>query len=154
MTAQACAAALSRRADATAGLNLFITRNPALAEQATAVDRRRARGEPLGPLAGVPLLIKDNIDTADLATSAGTPALAGRRPRADAPVLRRLLGAGALVMGKANLQELALGITSNNRTFGPVRNPYGPPPSRPSCRRRSGPGHRGCEPARRPRCWR
>lgn len=119
-------AALEARADEASGLNIFISRNPRLAEQAAEVDARRARGEALGPLAGAPLLVKDNIDTAGLPTSAGTPALKAWRPRADAPVLRRLLDAGALVMGKANLQELALGITSNNRAFGPVRNPYDP----------------------------
>lgn len=74
----------------------------------------------------MPLLVKDNIDTAGWPTTAGTPALREWRPKADAPVLARLLEAGALVMGKANLQELALGITSNNRAFGPVRNPHDP----------------------------
>jgi mandelamide amidase len=125
-SAAAYCAALEARADETAGLNIFISRNPRLAEQAAEADARRARGEVLGPLAGVPLLVKDNIDTAELPTSAGTPGLRDWRPKHDAPVLRRLLDAGALVLGKANLQELALGITSNNRAFGPVRNPYDP----------------------------
>lgn len=126
ITAESYAQALSARAEATAHLNIFMTRNPSLAEQARGVDLARARGEPLGALAGVPLLIKDNIDSADWPTTAGTPALRDWRPAADAPVLRRLLDAGALVMGKANLQELALGITSNNRAFGPVHNPHAP----------------------------
>jgi mandelamide amidase len=122
--AEAYAAALSARADVAADLDVFISRNEALAEEARAVDLRRARGEPLGPLAGAPLIIKDNIDVAGLPTTAGTPALRSWRPRSDAPVMRPLFAAGALVMGKANMQELALGITSNNAAFGAVRNPY------------------------------
>jgi indoleacetamide hydrolase len=114
------------RAAATAALNILITVNPALLDQARSVDRRRASGQAVGPLAGTALLIKDNIDTFDLPTSAGTPALRDWRPRADAAVLRRLRQAGALVLGKANMQELALGITSNNVAFGAVGNPYDP----------------------------
>ncbi|MGZ9202301.1 MAG: indoleacetamide hydrolase [Caulobacteraceae bacterium] len=126
ISAEAYSAALLARAEETASLNAFITINPNLIEQARAVDAALARGEPLGPLAGVPLALKDNIDTADMATSAGTPALRGWRPSEDAPVVRRLRRAGALILGKANMQELALGITSNNAAFGPVRNPHDP----------------------------
>lgn len=78
------------------------------------------------PLFGVPIAVKDNIDTADAPTSAGTPALRGKTPRRDAPVLQRLRAAGALVAGKTNMHELAFGITSNNAAFGSVRNPYDP----------------------------
>lgn len=79
-----------------------------------------------GPLAGVPLAVKDNLDTRDLPTTGGTPALAHSRPGRDHYAVARLRAAGAAVMGKANLHELALGITSNNAAFGPARNPHDP----------------------------
>jgi Asp-tRNA(Asn)/Glu-tRNA(Gln) amidotransferase A subunit family amidase len=72
----------------------------------------------------VPLALKDNIDTADFPTTAGTPALAAHRPKRNAPIVQRLLDAGAIVLGKTNLQELAYGPTNNNAAFGPARNPY------------------------------
>ena len=74
----------------------------------------RARGGPLGPLHGVPLALKDNLDTADMPTTGGTPGLRGNRPARNAPVVQSLLDAGAIVFGKANLHELAYGITNNN----------------------------------------
>ncbi len=79
-----------------------------------------------GRLAGLPVPVKDNFDTADMPTTGGTPGLHGHRPVRDAAVLRRLVAEGAYVMGKLNMHELAFGITSNNSAFGPVRNPYDP----------------------------
>jgi mandelamide amidase len=79
-----------------------------------------------GPLAGVPLAVKDNLDTVDFPTSGGTPALKNSRPHRDQHAVERLRAAGAAVVGKTNLHELALGITSNNAAFGPVRNPFDP----------------------------
>jgi mandelamide amidase len=79
-----------------------------------------------GPLAGVPVAVKGNLDTADFVTSGGTPALRGSRPGRDQHAVGRLRAAGAAVLGTTNLHELALGITSNNAAFGPVRNPYDP----------------------------
>jgi indoleacetamide hydrolase len=80
------------------------------------------------PLAGLPVVVKDNINTAGLLTSAGTPSLEGFAPQTNAPSVQRLLDAGAIVLGKANMHELALGITSTNLAphAGPVRNPYDP----------------------------
>lgn len=126
LSAAAYCDAMSARADGVATLNVFISRNPDLAEQARALDERVARGERLGPLAGVSLLIKDNIDVAGLPTSAGTPALRDWRPGRDAPVVRALKAAGALVLGKTNMHELAFGITSDNAAFGRVGNPWDP----------------------------
>jgi indoleacetamide hydrolase len=125
LTAEALADALLARCAAAAPLNTFISLDPDKVRAAARhANQRRLRGEPLGPLHGVPLAIKDNIDTADYPTTAGTPGLATHRPKHNAPVLQRLLDAGAIVLGKANLQELAYGPTSNNAAFGPVGNPY------------------------------
>jgi mandelamide amidase len=80
------------------------------------------------PLAGLPIVVKDNINTRGLQTSAGTPALEGFLPARHAPSVQRLVDAGAIVLGKANMHELAFGITSTNLAphAGPVRNPYDP----------------------------
>lgn len=94
-------------------------------ESASQRDRqRRNNGNP--ELLGAPLLLKDNINTVDMPTSGCTPALKGHVPPVDAPITRILLGAGAFIFGKSNMHELAFGITNNNPTFGPARNPYNP----------------------------
>src|SRR5262249_39164407 len=127
LTAEALAEALLARCVAAAPLNAFISLEPdKVRAEARRADQHRQRGASLGPLHRVPLVIKDNIDTAGYPTTAGTPALAAHRPKHNAPVVQRLLEAGALILGKANLQELAYGPTSNNAAFGPVRNPYDP----------------------------
>ena len=79
-----------------------------------------------GRLAGLPVPVKDNFDTADMPTTGGTPGLRDHRPRHNAPVVQRLIDEGACIMGKLNMHELAYGITSNNGAFGAVRNPYDP----------------------------
>jgi Asp-tRNA(Asn)/Glu-tRNA(Gln) amidotransferase A subunit family amidase len=96
-----------------------LDRDLALA-QARAADAVRAAGQPLGALHGVPVGIKDIIDTADLPTEYGTPAFAGRRPSQDAEVVRRLKAAGAIILGKTVTTELAF--------YGPggTRNPADP----------------------------
>ncbi|MFJ8622129.1 amidase family protein [Kitasatospora sp. NPDC093550] len=110
------------RAAATAHLNAFITLD---AEGARAEAARRDAGH-TGNAAGAHrawgLVVKDNIHVAGLPNTAGTPALADFVPAADAPVVRALRSAGAIVLGKTNLHELALGATSCNHTFGPVGN--------------------------------
>lgn len=78
-----------------------------------------------GPLSGVGFAVKDNIDVAGLPTTAGSPLL-NSVARADAGVVNSLRDSGAVVLGKTNMHELAFGITSNNPTYGPVRNPFDP----------------------------
>ena len=100
-------------------------REQAVLDAAAQRDRqRRSRGNP--KLLGAPMLLKDNINTAHLPTSGCTPALRGNTPATNAPVVQLLLDAGALIFGKSNMHELAFGITNNNPTFGPARNPYNP----------------------------
>ena len=126
-TAEALADALLARAASHANLNAFIAldaeRVHAAAREA---DRQRSSGATLGKLHGVPLALKDNLDTAEYATTGGTPGLAGNRPKRNAVIVEALLGAGAITLGKANLHELAYGITNNNAAHGPARNPYAP----------------------------
>ena len=101
-------------------LNAFISLDP------DDVRRRyRAPGEP-GPLAGIPIVVKDNIHVAGQPNTAGTPALARYVPSLDASAIRRLVAAGAVPVGKTNMHELALGATTDNTAFGPVRHPVDP----------------------------
>ena len=111
------------RAERQKDLNAFITLNR---DGALAAAQKVDAGEITGLLAGLPIIVKDNINTSDMPTSAGTPALRNARPTRNAPSLQKLLDAGAIVIGKANMHELAFGITSTNLASfaGPVRNPY------------------------------
>ena len=119
--------ALLRRIRANADLNAFITVNEEAAlKAAQRADRERENCSPreLGALHGVPLVLKDNIHVAGLPNTAGTPGLRSFVPEDNAPVAQALLDAGAIVLGKTNMHELAFGITSNNAAFGAVRTPY------------------------------
>ena len=118
--------ALLAAAEESKNLNVFITLHQEAVSRAAALDGRAQRREFAGPLHGVPIVVKDNIASAGLPTTAGTPALRDFRPRENAPVLQRLLDAGAILLAKTNMHELAFGITSNNAGFGAVRNAYSP----------------------------
>src|SRR3990172_9719648 len=121
------AAALLARCEAGKHLNTFLNLHPSrVLEAARAADRLRASGAPLLPLHGLPIPIKDSVNTRDLPTTGGTPALRKFRPKEDAPLVRKLLDAGGIVMGKTNLHELSFGWSSNNLAFGAVKNPYDP----------------------------
>jgi len=107
-------------------LNALIRMNPRARREAAAMDDERRRGTVRGPLHGIPILLKDNFDTHDLPTSAGSLALAGLQPPDDGFVVKRLREAGAVILGKTNMHELAAGITSVSSLGGQTRNPYDP----------------------------
>lgn len=118
-----------RRKDAKLGS--VIALDPQALDRARALDAARAAGAEAGPLHGIPILLKDNIGTAGLPTTAGAAALAGACADADAFLVRRLRAAGALVLGKANLTEWANVMSSRSvngysALGGQCRNPRGP----------------------------
>jgi len=106
-------------------LNAFITvtKDQAM-ETARAMEAEQRRGKWRGPLHGIPVALKDNIDTAGLRTTAASELFKDRVPPEDAEVARRLKNAGAVLLGKTNLHEFALGGTSAISYFGPVHNPW------------------------------
>ena len=107
-------------------LNAFIRVDPdrSLAE-ADHIDRVRHRGDALGPLAGVPIAVKDNICTSFGTTTCGCTLLVGFHSQYDAFVVERLRQAGAVIVGKTNMDEFAMGSSTENSAFGPTRNPWG-----------------------------
>src|SRR3984893_6467543 len=105
-------------------INSLLYINPASLEQADAVDQDFRRTHKLKPLGCIPIVLKDNFDTADMPTTAGALTLKGAQPEKDAFAVKRLREAGALILGKANLQEFASGGISVSSLGGQVKNPY------------------------------
>lgn len=107
-----------QRIDAHAGLNAFIAVDAQAAlAKADAYDQYLANGGACLPLGGVPIAVKDNIQVKGFANTAGTPGLAGFHPQHNAPIIDRLEAAGAIIIGKTNMQELAYGTSGYNTAF-------------------------------------
>lgn len=116
---------LSRIEATSAEVNAFVTVTADLAlAQAQAADEARARGRMLGPLHGLPVAVKDNIDVADVRTTMGSRFFEANVPVRDAEPVRRLREAGAVLLGKTALHEFAYGGTTQNPHFGACRNPW------------------------------
>ena len=120
-----CSAALER-IERFKNLNAFITviGDAALA-QAEEIDQLAARGEPLPPLAGTIVAVKDNMVMRGVRTTAGSRILFNYKPPYTATAIERLEDAGAIIIGKTNQDEFAMGSSTENSAFGPVKNPVG-----------------------------
>jgi amidase len=105
-------------------LNAVLYVNPRAAADARALDAERKQRGPRGPLHGIPVLLKDNFETKDMPTTGGSTALASVVPLDDAFQVRKLRQAGAVILGKVNLHELALGLTTVSSLGGQTLNPY------------------------------
>ncbi len=108
-------------------LNAFLALSPERAyAQADRIDRMVSQGDPLPPLAGLPLGVKDVLSTRGIPTTCGSRILENYRPAYDATCVERLERAGAVVLGKTNCDEFAMGSSNENSAYGPVRNPVAP----------------------------
>jgi aspartyl-tRNA(Asn)/glutamyl-tRNA(Gln) amidotransferase subunit A len=123
VTEEALAAVAARDGELHAFLSVL--GEPALS-RADEVDAMVARGEDPGALAGVPVALKDNLCTRGLVTTCGSRILDGWRPPYDATVVEQLRRAGAIALGKTNMDEFAMGSSTENSAFGPTRNPHDP----------------------------
>lgn len=135
LTATAYVTSLIDRAKTLQDLNAMITLQASAAlAAAKRVDAERAAGKTLGVLAGLPIVVKDNINTQDMKTTGGTSSLRNFAPQTNAPSVQKLVDAGAIILGKSNLHEWAFGVTTTNFTLGidpltrqairPCKNPY------------------------------
>ncbi len=107
-------------------IGAMVTLNLRAREVADALDRERAAKGPRGALHGIPIVLKDNYDTADMPTTGSSLALASLTPAADAFLVKKLRDAGVVIIGKTNMHELAAGITTISSFGGETRNPYDP----------------------------
>jgi aspartyl-tRNA(Asn)/glutamyl-tRNA(Gln) amidotransferase subunit A len=113
------------RADRLKRLNVFVHLDPEqILAQARAIDAKRRSNEPVGPLAGVPVAIKDVLCVEGEPTTCGSRMLRDFKPPYDATVITRLKQAGAILFGKTNMDEFAMGSSTENSAYGPTRNPW------------------------------
>ncbi len=118
-------AVLERATMTEADLHCFLTLDSAGALTAAEdSDRRRSVGDTRGPLDGIPVAVKDNFCTRGIETTAASQILAGYRPPYDGHAVERLRAAGAVLLGKTNLDEFAMGSSTENSAYGPTRNPW------------------------------
>ena len=115
---------LDRIAAVDGDIHAFLHLNAAALETAAAVDAQRAAGEPLGPLAGVPVAIKDVLCTLDMPSTAGSQILEGWIPPYDATVVARMRAAGLVPLGKTNMDEFAMGSSTEHSAYGNTHNPW------------------------------
>ncbi len=125
VTSEQIVRSLLDRADHERRLNVFVHLDADhVVDQARAVDRRRKAGEPVGPLGGVPVAIKDLLCVRGEPTTCSSRMLRGFRPPYDATVIDRLREAGAILFGKTNMDEFAMGSSTENSAYGPTLNPW------------------------------
>ncbi|WP_439643441.1 amidase [Gemmatimonas sp.] len=107
-------------------LNAIIRLNPRALAEVAALDAERKAGKVRGPMHGIPFILKDNYDTGDMPTTAGSLALANSQPARDGFITKQIRDAGGVLIAKSNMHELAAGITSISSLGGQTRNPYDP----------------------------
>lgn len=121
---QVAEAYLARIERLNPSLNAIVTVSPKLLDEAKAAEAALLRGDNVGPLHGVPLTVKDTIETAWLRTTSGSAMRADYIPEKDAPAVARLKAAGAIILGKTNTAEMAMDYTADNPVFGRTSNPH------------------------------
>ncbi|HYW69833.1 MAG TPA: amidase [Pyrinomonadaceae bacterium] len=122
-SAEIVAACLRRIDEMNPSLNAVVTVAPEVMDRARQLDSDRAQGKIAGPLHGLPITIKDTIDTANIRTTRGSRLFADHVPASDAVVVAKLKAAGAIVLGKTNVPEMAVPYETNNLVFGRTNNP-------------------------------